>query len=172
MNATDRQEYGLKSIHIYFDSEYGDILIKDDGGGFEVAKYKDTEKWIPTIAFTEEKSGTNFDDSKQRKGVGRNGYGIKATTVFSKKISLETLDPARHLLFHQTWFDNLSSGTEPTIKKCAKKTGYTEVRFLPDYERFGMCANEKKRHGRSERSSTFQSLRHHSDNWFKNIGLF
>lgn len=143
-NATDRQEYGLKSIHISFDIEYGDIMVRDDGGGFEVAKYKDTDKWIPTIALTEEKSGTNFDDDKQRQGAGRNGYGAKATNVFSKKMTLETLDPERHLLFQQSWVDNMSTGTEPKIKKCAKKIGYTEIRFLPDYERFGMSISDKK----------------------------
>ncbi len=139
-NATDRQQHDLRAIRIHFDREYGDITIKDDGGGMEVSKYQDTDKWIPTIAFTEEKSGTNFDDSEKRHGVGRNGYGAKATNVFSKKISLETLDVSNHLLFKQNWVDNLSSGTIPKITKCAKKKGYTEVRFLPDYERFGMSA--------------------------------
>lgn len=153
-NATDRLPHGLRNIHFGLENVSGGerIRIKDDGGGFPVRMYEDSGRWIPSIAFSEEKSGSNFDDKKQRSGAGRNGYGATATTVFSKHLHLETADPTEHLHFEQEWSNNLCDIGEPSVRKYTRKKGFTSVTFLPDYERFGMGTED------AETSATVRKL--------------
>ena len=92
--------------------------------------------WIPTILFSQDKSGSKFDDTEDRTGVtGRFGYGAKASNVYCKRFQVETVDPIRQRKFVQTWYDNLTCVDAAKVTKSKLKRGYTEIRFLPDYER-------------------------------------
>lgn len=137
-NATDRKNYGLSQIRIAFDPEFGDITVRDDGGGMKVVKFAGTDEYEPTVAFSQDRSSSNFDDTEARYGVGRNGYGAKATNVFSKKFQVETYDPNQKLLFRQMFENNLETIRAAQVSKLSRKRGYMEIRFVPDYERFQM----------------------------------
>lgn len=153
-NAVDHHKNGAKQIHIEYDVVYGDITIKDDGGGIPVDRWDvsngkiiledhlrgvplEEMPWIPTVLFSQDKSGSKFNDQEERTGVtGRFGYGAKASNVYCKRFQVETVDPMVQRKFVQTWYDNLGRTDEPRITKSKLKRGYTEIRFLPDYERF------------------------------------
>jgi DNA topoisomerase II len=59
----------------------------------KVVPFENSDVYEPTVAFSQDRSSSNFDDSDTRFGVGRNGYGAKATNVFSRKFQVETYDP-------------------------------------------------------------------------------
>ncbi len=152
-NAVDQQRNGAKQIRIQFDPVYGDITVRDDGGGIPVERWNKSNgkviledhlrgtdasemPWIPTVLFSQDKSGSKFNDEDDRTGMtGRFGYGAKATNVYCSRFQVETVDSTRQLKFVQTWHDNMSTVDFPVISKCKLKRGYTEIRFLPDYNK-------------------------------------
>ena len=94
--------------------------------------------YVPSLIFGELRSGSNFDDSRERYVGGRNGYGAKLANVFSKEFSLETASTEVHLKLAQTWRENMSIAGTPKISAYKNKKGYCKISVLPDYARFGM----------------------------------
>lgn len=104
--------------------------IKDNGCGIPIRKY-DNDLWVPELAWTQLRAGTNFDGDTS---IGMHGEGSSLTNIFSKEFIGVTANNGKR--FTITCKDNLSS------KKIKIKdyTGdsYTEVSVSPDFERFGM----------------------------------
>jgi DNA topoisomerase II len=132
------------------DSEtYGWITIWNDGYCIPVEKKTYTihdyrrrksqqEKVYPAeMFFGEMLSGTNFDDTGERKTSGRNGIGGKAANIFSLHFTVEHTDPDNKKRFYQTYKNHGKEHTDPKITTYLVKTGYTKISFLPDYEYFG-----------------------------------
>lgn len=53
---------------------------------------EDPNVWIPQKIFATMLSGSNFDDMKERKGGGRNGLGVKLTSILSTKLVAQGVD--------------------------------------------------------------------------------
>lgn len=123
----------LNKIEIYLDKETGIISVKDSGG-IPVVIHKDHNKYVPEVIFGNLMSGSNYDDSEDRVVAGTNGYGAKLTNVFSKQFTISTCDGKK--LFTQTFTNNMRERGEPKIKR--SKVNYTEISYLPDYEKFGL----------------------------------
>ena len=77
-----------------------------------------------------------FKDGEKVTG-GKNGYGAKLTNIFSDWFTVETVDRKAHLLYKQTWTQNMEKKDEPIITSY-KGEPYTKITFLPDYKRFGL----------------------------------
>ena len=75
------------------------------------------------------------------------------TNVFSKEFSVKLFDPHTGHQYVQTWRNNMSEKDKPKITSPKQKTGYTQISFMPDFERFGV----------TELSDNIRSL------FFKNI---
>lgn len=131
-------------IEVDIDS-IGKITIKDNGRGVPISYITDEKgKQVSQLeaAFTRARAGSNFSDDN-RQTIGTNGLGSFCTAVFSKEfqVKVQRIDGKGKLVCK----NNL------TIKKCtidndstSDKT-YTEVSFLPDYEKFGL-ENYSKEH--------------------------
>lgn len=131
----------VTKIDFTFDRETDIITIKNNGPGIPVVMHKEYNVYIPTLIFSHLLTGSNFDDEdKNRRGGGRNGYGLKTTNIFSKSMCVETVDSENKLKFTQTFRENMSITDKPKITtlKSDNPLPYTKITFTPDLARFGM----------------------------------
>ena len=110
------------------------IIVFNDGCSIPIEKHSEG-CYVPELIFGHLLSGENFDDSEERTGAGRNGYGSKLTNIFSNIFGIEIHDGAHKYV--QTWEKNMSSATKPKITKSSKLASITTT-FFPDFTRFGM----------------------------------
>jgi DNA topoisomerase-2 len=143
-NALDRQyrDSTVKNISVWVNCDEaggpGFIRVKNDGFGVPVVLDHERAAWKPTIAFSHFRSGSNFgDDQGPRFTAGRNGYGCKATNVFSATFQVHTADPRTGMQLDQTFTSNMSMVLEPRVWPFKLKKGFTDVKFLLDFPRLG-----------------------------------
>lgn len=105
-----------------------EIVITDNGRGIPVQLVGD--QYQPVLAWTKLKAGSNFDDSN-RVGAGMNGVGSSLTNIFSTSFIGTTCDGTKKIVV--TCSDNMSK-VDFKITKSSHRG--TEVRFVPDLEKF------------------------------------
>ena len=140
----------MKSIIITWDTESKKLTFWNDGIFIPVEKknyeYEDyrkkttiSEEMYPAeVFFGEMLAGTNFndDEGEERKTSGRNGMGSKCTVVFSKEFTVKNADANNGKQFLQTYTENGTDRTKPKVKAYNAKTSFTEISFIPDFQRF------------------------------------
>jgi len=134
-------------------SDKGMITVWNDGLSIPVEINEETKLYNPEMIFGKLLTSSNYDDKEERMTSGRNGLGSKASNIFSKEFSVKLFDPHTGHQYIQTWRNNMSEKDKPKITSPKQKTGYTQISFLPDFEKFGV----------SELSDDMRSL------FFKNI---
>lgn len=125
----------LNQLDVIVNSEKGAILVRDNGG-IVVERHPEHEEWIPELIFSNLKAGSNFDDSEERLVAGTNGVGSTLTNIFSKAFRVKTCDGKREFL--QQFINNMTDKQEAQVTPVKSKQGYTEIAFMPDFERFEM----------------------------------
>jgi len=125
----------LNKLDVLVNPEKGAILVKDNGG-IVVDKHPEHDEWIPELIFSNLKAGSNFDDSEERLVAGTNGVGSTLTNIFSKAFRIRTSDGKKD--FSQKFANNMTSKDTAEVSKAKSKKGYTEIAFMPDFERFEM----------------------------------
>lgn len=154
-NAIDNkwrsEKKGIKMTKIEFtiDKETGWITCWNDGLGIPVIKHKykisdqmtDETKIIKMypaeMFFGSGFSGTNYKDEEDRKTSGRNGVGAKATNAFSDHFIIEHYDSETGQVLKKEYKKNGTERLATEISSMKRKNSWTQVSFLPDYERFG-----------------------------------
>lgn len=131
-NAVDEhiRSGNVNNIWVEFHNLTGEISVRDDGG-IPVKQHPEYGCWIPEMIFGELRAGSNFDDD-ERVTAGLNGMGSVLTSICSSSFTVDTSDGSKRYL--QTFFDGMSTRTEPKITKC--KDHGTTITFIPDYEYF------------------------------------
>ena len=127
----------VKNIDISVDPETGVITMRNDGNGIDIAKHPEHKLWIPEMIFGHLRTSTNYDKNEKKIVGGKNGFGFKLVLIYSKWGILETIDSSRGLKYTQKFENNLSKINKPNVRK-SKSSDYTMVKWLPDYERFGI----------------------------------
>ena len=128
----------VKNIKVTIDKESGRITIMNDGNGVDIKKHSSYgDLWIPELIFGELLTSTNYDKGEEKIWGGKNGYGSKLTNIFSKEFVIETVDHYSKKIYTQTFSDNMTQRTKAEVK-ASSKVPYTQISFIPDYERFGM----------------------------------
>jgi DNA topoisomerase-2 len=128
----------VKNIKITINKEDGKISIYNDGNGIDIQKHSDyNDIWIPELIFGELLTSTNYDKTQEKTWGGKNGFGAKLTNIFSKEFTIETVDHYTKKMYTQTFTNNMKERSKPQIK-ASQKQPYTQISFLPDYERFGL----------------------------------
>jgi len=130
----------LTKIKVDINKENGEISIWNDGQTIEIAIDEKLKIYNPEMILGRLLTSSNYDDTEQRETSGRNGYGAKLTNVFSKSFEIKMFDNYTKQQYIQYWKNNMSECSKPKITSPKTKTGYTEISFLPDYQRFG-CEN-------------------------------
>jgi hypothetical protein len=143
VNAVDRQVEveNMREIRVYIDRVTGELGVWNDGPGIEPVMHKSGKGLVPEVAFGEFMASTNFDDDTRKRFTGgRFGVGAKATNAWSKWFRVTTKHAASGMVYNQTWSDNMLHKTKATVVKdtSGSKGGFTEIRWLPDYKRFGL----------------------------------
>jgi DNA topoisomerase-2 len=134
-------------------SDKGMITVWNDGLSIPVEINEETGLYNPEMIFGKLLTSSNYDDNEQRMTSGKNGLGSKASNIFSKEFSVKLFDPHTGKQYVQTWRNNMSEKDKAKITTPKQKTGYTQLSFLPDFEKFGV----------SELSDDMKSL------FFKNV---
>jgi len=141
VNAIDQYSMHPKKVsEIKITVQSSGILIQNSGVSIPIKKHE-TEKgadgkpiWIPELIFGHLLTSSNYNDSEQRVTGGRNGYGAKLANVFSSKFWIEISDGKK--VYRQTWNDNMSKCSPPTIMAESEPVGVT-IGLIPDWPRFG-----------------------------------
>ena len=68
----------MKALTVTFQD--GVVSVKNDGNGIPVIKNVESGKWNPSVCLGRLLSNTNYDDTKERLGGGRNGVGSAVAT--------------------------------------------------------------------------------------------
>lgn len=136
-NAVDNSRRGetQRRIDVVVDRESGRITVSNDGSALPVRKYEGTERYEPSIAFSEFQAGTNFNDNEERLTIGRNGVGSKGANVFARRFEVAIVNAEDKRSFEQTWEANMTVAHPPNVAYSARKTSSTVVRWDPDYAR-------------------------------------
>lgn len=135
----------VKNIDVVIEKD-GTIEVYNDGMGIRHISVTDEHgkviegSFAPTVIFSELRSGSNFDDDVVRNTSGRNGYGAKLTNIFSTEFKLESYDEVSKQVYTKVWYDNMARCSDDKFTKGKGKSGWTRIRFKPDYKRFG-CNN-------------------------------
>jgi len=128
----------VKNIKVSIDKETGRITIMNDGNGVDIKKHSSYgDLWIPELIFGELLTSTNYDKGEEKIWGGKNGYGSKLTNIFSKEFVIETVDHYTKKIYTQTFSNNMTQRTKAEVK-ASSKAPYTQISFIPDYEKFGM----------------------------------
>jgi DNA topoisomerase-2 len=115
--------------------EPNSVTVYNNGCTIPIEKHDAEKCYVPELIFGHLLSGENFNDSEERTGAGRNGYGSKLTNVFSKHFAIEVTDGTKK--YTQIWSDNMAVVGKPKITKSSKEP-YISTTFFPDFPRFGM----------------------------------
>ena len=132
-----------KMIKIDIDPESGVTKIWNDGLWIPVEVHEETGLYNAELIFGHLLTSSNYDDDEERMTSGRNGLGIKLTNVFSKTFTVKAFDPDNKKVFTKTWKNNMRESDPHKVTSCSNKTGYTEVSWEPDFEKFGMERYDK-----------------------------
>lgn len=137
-NASDhivRYPGEVTKIEVSVDQKENKISVYNNGPGIDIQIHSEHKCYYPELIFANLGSGTNYDDTEERLGGGRNGLGAKLAAIFSTKFEVETI--SKNQIYTQIYNDNLSKINKPVIKKSKKKDG-TRITFYPDLKRFGL----------------------------------
>ena len=127
-----------KMIKININEDTGETSVWNDGQAIPIEIHPEEKMYNHTLIFGHLLSGSNYDDTEQRDVSGRNGIGIKATSIFSKKFTVFGLDSASKKTFSQTWKNNMREVEDPIIKDTKLNDNFTKVTYFPEFERFGL----------------------------------
>ena len=133
VDESKRKGSKLNTIKVDINKESNFINIWDNGG-IPVVKHTEHKEWIPEMIFSNLKAGSNFDDTEERSWAGTNGVGSTLTNIYSKQFTISTCDGKNH--YTQTFSDNMRKRTAAKVKASTK--AYTEINFIPDFDKFLM----------------------------------
>jgi DNA topoisomerase-2 len=146
VNASDQsiRDLTCDTIKINIDKKTGFIEIYNNGSSDDfqipIQIHKEHKIYIPELIFGHLLSGENFNDDDNNKRIvgGKNGYGAKLTNIYSLHFEIEVVNTKDKKQYNQIFKNNMYEKNDPIIKKSNIKIGYTKIKFLPDYKRFGM----------------------------------
>ncbi|ODV91810.1 hypothetical protein CANCADRAFT_30135 [Tortispora caseinolytica NRRL Y-17796] len=141
VNAADNKirDPSMTFIKVTIDQAANTISITNNGNGIPVEIHQKEKMYIPELIFGNLLTSSNYDDNQEKVTGGRNGYGAKLCNIFSTEFTLETVDSAHGLKYHQVWANNMGTVNKPTITKIGKSVkDYTQITFKPDLKLFSM----------------------------------
>lgn len=126
-----KDNMGLTKAEVEF-TRSGHFRIKDNGG-IPVVKHKTANMYVPAFIFSSLRTGSNYNDTEERDGIGTNGLGCKICNIFSKYFSVYTADT--HKSYFGSWSNNMKTknNDEKVQPSCDH---FTEFQFDIDWSRF------------------------------------
>lgn len=143
-NAIDNVERSRKTktpctlIEITVNKNTGETSVWNDGDVVPIEIHSSEGCYNHTMIFGQLLTGSNYNDDELRTMSGRNGIGIKATSIFSTEFTVEGVDPKAKKKLVQTWTNNMRDTKGPVVTSSSGTKGYTMVRWKPEFSRFGV----------------------------------
>ena len=134
MNTSDLK---VTKMNITIDMNTGIIDVYNNGKGIDIVEHPKHNIYVPQMIFGKLLTSTNYNKKEKKIVGGKNGYGAKLTNIYSKMFEIQTVDVERKLHYKQVFKNNMKTIGVPKIKEFSGAP-YTRIRFLPDYERFGI----------------------------------
>lgn len=129
----------VSKIEITVNKETGLTTLWNDGEVIPIELHPDEKCYNHTMIFGHLLTSSNYDDTQDREDIsGKNGLGVKLTSVFSKEFTVSGADNLNQKSFSQTWKNNMRDVSEPVIKPYKLGKGYTKVSYVPDFSQFGI----------------------------------
>jgi len=127
------------TIKVNIDKKTGETSIWNDGETIAIEENEDEDCYNHSLIFGQLLTSSNYDDDEDRYNIsGRNGLGVKLTNVFSSYFQVKGLDPRNRLTFSQEWTQNMTLPLEPMVEDAKTSKGYTEVSWIPDFNKLKM----------------------------------
>jgi DNA topoisomerase-2 len=123
----------VKNIWVTVDAKR--ISVKNDGDGIPVGTHPEYGMHVPEMIFGHLLTSSNYNKEEEKTVGGKNGYGAKLANIFSTEFVVETVDHRAGKRYKQTWSNNMTKCSKPTIASAAVKP-YTEISYVPDLGRF------------------------------------
>ena len=145
MNATDNAIKSYKSttpmtyVKIKINKDNKVISIENDGLSIPIRKNKQSDKYLPEIAFTNLFSSSNFNNN--RTGAGKNGVGASITNVLSSTFVIDIV--CDNIRYKQVIKNNCKTINEPSIKE-VDKNNYVNISFRPDMNKIMKIAKSNE----------------------------
>ena len=130
----------MNKICIDIDEKTGETSFWNDGEFIPIEIHEEEKCYNHTLIFGTLLTGSNYDDNNDDRIdiSGKNGIGIKAVNILSKKFTIEGIDPINKKYFKQTWENGMKKVSEPIIQKSSETKAYTKITYIPDFEYFGI----------------------------------
>jgi DNA topoisomerase II len=126
-------------------TEDGKVSVWNDGKNIPLDIHPEEKVYIPEMIFGQLLTSSNYNDDEERKTSGRNGYGVKLSSIFSSSFKIEIYNKHEGKIYTQEWSENMYKKSTPNIKSKGfpktvedGKNGYTLVEFIPDFKRFNI----------------------------------
>jgi len=131
-NASDHVQRGggVKNIKVNITKDW-EISVWNDGKGIPVTKHKEHNIWLPEMLLGRLNSGSNYNDTDERYGAGRNGLGSGLVSLFSSKFIIDCADGKNS--YYQVISNNAKTRSTPLVKSSTKS--YTCVTYTTDFSR-------------------------------------
>jgi DNA topoisomerase-2 len=136
-NALRSRAEGINPGIIQVTMDAQTVTIRNGGKPILVKINKEEKMWDPELIFGVLLTSSNYNKKKKRIGCGRNGYGAKLTSIFSKHFTVTIGDPIMKKHYFQEWRENMRDKTEPIIEDGYTGEAFTEISYTMDFERFG-----------------------------------
>jgi DNA topoisomerase-2 len=131
-----RDEYKVDAGQIEILMDTTTISVKNGGSPIPVELHPTHQIYTPELIFGHLLTSSNYNDSKRRTLIGKNGYGAKLTNIFSKQFMLIVCDGNRKLRYQQVWNENMTIRGEPDITPYQGESS-VQVVYTLDFARFG-----------------------------------
>jgi DNA gyrase/topoisomerase IV subunit B len=141
-NAVDNVERSRKTktpctlIEVNVNKSTGETSVWNDGDVVPIEIHSGEGCYNHTMIFGQLLTGSNYNDDETRMMSGRNGIGIKATSIFSKEFTVEGVDPKTKRKLIQKWTNNMRDTDGPVVSTISGVKGYTLVKWKPEFSRF------------------------------------
>ena len=110
------------------------IKIRNQGLPIPVEIHPEYKVYCPELILGTLLTSSNY--TQDTFFAGQNGYGAKLVNVFSKMFSVEIGDGIRGLHYFQTWTENMTVRSEPSIQPYSGES-FVEITYVLDFLRFG-----------------------------------
>jgi DNA topoisomerase-2 len=139
-NASDHVQRGgcVKNIKVTITKDWN-ISIWNDGKGIPVTKHKEHNIWLPEMLLGRLNSGSNYNDTDERYGAGRNGLGSGLVALFSSSFIIDCADGKNS--YYQEINNNCKNREKAIVKSSTKS--YTNVTYKADNIRLPILGYEE-----------------------------
>lgn len=139
VNARDASvnDDSCDTIKVEYNVEEGYISVYNNGDkGIPIEEHPEHKMLVPRMIFGELLTSSNYNDDEKRTTGGRNGYGSKLVSIFSKQFTVDIIDAKRHKKYVQTWKENMSIVEKEKVTENKNGKSHVKITFYPDLERF------------------------------------